>query len=246
MDILYVLGSGSKHNNMELKYSLRSLERYCINVGRVYIVGECPRWINKKEVTHIPCNDPYERKCKNIWHKVLYAIDHCDISNEFLLSADDIFHVRPIDLDHYPYYHKNGCDVTVPESLKGSSIGEIIQETRNLLDKYHYPVEDFGGGHCLHHVNVSILRKMPKMIADVFAGERGGAFDVIMGNAIVKLTHPVTVKRKDIKLQSVDDEKDLFEQIGNAESFSINNSVLDGYLGRWFRKEYKRKCKYEN
>lgn len=246
MDILYVLGTGSKHSNQELRYSLRSLARYGENIGNVYIVGECPRWVNKKVVKHIPYKDEYDRKCKNIWSKVLYAIDHCDISNEFLLSADDIFHVKPIDLDHYPYYHKNGDKVSVPTSLRNSPIGNIVQETMDLLQKYKYPIEDYGGGHCLHHVNIEILRKMPKITADVFAGKYGGAFDVIMGNAIVKLTHPTTTRRKDIKILSAEDEEDFRSQIGNAESFSISDSALDGFVGKWLRKEYKEKCIYEN
>jgi hypothetical protein len=245
MDVLYVLGKGSKHKDQELCWSLRSLERYGINVGNVYIVGECPIWVNKKVVTHIPCNDPYNRKCKNIWHKVLYAIDHCEIGNEFLLSADDIFHIKPIDIDNYPYYHKNGKEVGSSESANDTPIAEILNETRSLLQKYKYPLEDYGGGHCLHHVNVSILRRMPKITADVFSGNRGGAFDVIMGNAIVKLQNPITTPRTDIKLRVVNNEKDFYKQIGDAESFSVSDRVLDGFVGKWLRKEFRRKCKYE-
>lgn len=246
MDVLYVLGTGSTHNNQELRYSLRSLARYAQNIGRVYVVGECPRWINKNVVTHIPCDDPYDRKCKNIWHKVFYATEYSNISNEFLLSSDDIFHIKPIDLDNYPYFHKNGGKVGVDSSLRNTRIWEIMEETKFLLRKYRYPMEDYGGGHCLHHVDSEILRHMPKMMVDVLSGLYGGAFDVIMGNAIVKLKHPATTPRRDVKLCSVENEEDFFKQLGDTESFSINDKAWDDFVGKWLRKEFKEKCIYEH
>lgn len=39
MDILYVIGRGSKWENNELRYSLRSLEKNGINVGNIFIAA---------------------------------------------------------------------------------------------------------------------------------------------------------------------------------------------------------------
>jgi len=246
MDILYILGSGSKHNNEELRYSLRSLE-YCCggSLGRVYLVGECPDWLNKEQVTYIPFKDRYNRKCKNIWAKILYAIDHSDLPNEFLLSSDDIFHIKEQDLDNYPYYHKNGLYVGVANYLRGTNIWYILEETKALLRRYNYPMEDYGGGHCLHHVNVSILKNMPKITADVFNGTYGAPFDVIMGNAIVKLLKPKTIVRKDIKLESVKNEADFYKQIGDSESFSIDDKAWDDFVGEWLKQKYPKKSRFE-
>ena len=44
MDIVYILGNGSKFNNEEIRYSLRSLEKF-VNFDRVFIVGECPKFL---------------------------------------------------------------------------------------------------------------------------------------------------------------------------------------------------------
>lgn len=246
MDVLYILGKGSKHNNEELRYSLRSLEYYCGGcLGKVYLVGECPDWVNKERVTYIPFADKYDRKCKNIWAKILYAIDHSDLPDEFLISSDDIFHIKQQDLNHYPYYHKNGLYVGVASHLRGTNIWYILEETKQLLRKYNYPLEDYGGGHCLHHVNVPVLKKMPKITADVFNGIYGAPFDVIMGNAIVKLLKPITVKRKDIKLESVKDESDFYNQIGDTEAFSIDDKAWDDFVGEWLKNKFKEKSRYE-
>lgn len=144
MDVLYVIGSGSTHGNEELRYSLRSLARYGKGLGRVYIAGVCPEWVNTDVVTHIPCDDPYDKKAKNILHKVLCAIDHSDLPNEFLMSSDDIFHVSQQDLNNYPYYHKNGAIVGSSQCTPGSPIWCVLQSTLRLLKKYNYPLNDYG------------------------------------------------------------------------------------------------------
>lgn len=38
MDILYILGNGSVHDNMEIRLSLRTVEKYAKNLDRVFIV----------------------------------------------------------------------------------------------------------------------------------------------------------------------------------------------------------------
>ena len=57
MDILYCIGEGSKWNNNELRYSLRSLEKFGKNVGNIYMVGYNPGFLSD-EVTFINCPCP--------------------------------------------------------------------------------------------------------------------------------------------------------------------------------------------
>ena len=37
MDVLYIVGTGSKHDNLELRWSLRSLAKFGRGVGRVIV-----------------------------------------------------------------------------------------------------------------------------------------------------------------------------------------------------------------
>ena len=39
MDVLYYIGVGSMRNNMELRLSLRAIEKHCKDLGKVYVVG---------------------------------------------------------------------------------------------------------------------------------------------------------------------------------------------------------------
>lgn len=91
-DIVYILGDGSPHNNEELRYSLRSVEKHIKGVRNVFVVGENPGFLSDK-VIYIPALDPYpcdlNNKDRNIWHKLETACKHPLLSEDFLFSADD-------------------------------------------------------------------------------------------------------------------------------------------------------------
>ena len=109
IDILYVVGSNSKCNDYELRYSLRSIDMFGKNIRNVYVVGNCPAWLSDS-VIKIPCEDLYDcpkeqyQKAQNIAKKVLYAIDNSDIGDEFLVSMDDHFYTDYVDFARYPYF----------------------------------------------------------------------------------------------------------------------------------------------
>ena len=48
IDILYIVGTGSHWNNYELRYSLRTLEKYGKNIGRVFVSGANPGFLSDK------------------------------------------------------------------------------------------------------------------------------------------------------------------------------------------------------
>lgn len=87
IDVVYKLGSGSKWDNRELRYSLRSLINFK-DLGRVYIVGFLPNWV--QNVIHIPNPDVYlSNKDANLIQKIVLASHDRNISSEFLNFSDD-------------------------------------------------------------------------------------------------------------------------------------------------------------
>jgi hypothetical protein len=77
---------------LEMEYVIASLKKYCSSwVGRIFIVGSEPPERVKKDVIHVPCDDPYTH-CKdaNIIHKLRFACENIpDLSNDFLMISDD-------------------------------------------------------------------------------------------------------------------------------------------------------------
>ena len=71
ISVVYPLGTGSKWQNNELRYSLRSLSKIS-GIGDVFIVGEKPDWV--RNVIHIPCKDVPFRKEYSIYTKIMAAM----------------------------------------------------------------------------------------------------------------------------------------------------------------------------
>ncbi len=115
VDVVYTLSNESRWGDNELRYSLRSLEKYCKNLGRVFVVGHKPGWLTG--VLHIPHDDwkkghPEYKKRKgdvghkdgNIIRKVLRACE-TDLTERFLFASDDQVFLTPVNACTLPARH---------------------------------------------------------------------------------------------------------------------------------------------
>lgn len=178
MDILYFLKEGaSKCDDFELRCSLRSIEKYGRNVGKVYIVGHCPDWLSD-EVIKIPYMvDPKKKKHKNLHSQLLYAIRNSDIgvrdNGEFLVSMDDHFYCRLVDFDNYPYYVKGEDILQWKEEAENKVRGlanprsiewyeNIMISTHNLCKRYNLPTH-MSTIHRNMHMNRYELERMSEL-----------------------------------------------------------------------------------
>ena len=138
MDILYITKQGrSQCNDMELKWSLRSIEKYGHGIDRIFVVGWCPDWLSDEVVkipyeTNVDTSDPTNMRLKalDIAKKVLYVIDNTDIGDDFLVSMDDHFYVRGVDFNEYPIYAKKGNGIYLPEGSRGGAYVEFLCNCR--------------------------------------------------------------------------------------------------------------------
>ena len=141
MDIVYQLGKGcSQSDDFEIRYSLRSIEKYGKNIGKVYVAGYCPEWLSEN-VIKVPCEQPIAKpkdiveRHINMLYTLLYVVDNTDISDEFLISMDDHFYVRDVDFDNYPYYEKIfGPNNELPEEGK-TPYKKLLAKTRAFCVK---------------------------------------------------------------------------------------------------------------
>ena len=74
-DILIPLGTGSRHQDFELRMCLRSIEKHLKGVGNIFIVGEKPNWVHN--VIHIPFKDNPNNwnRARNIYDKIMAGIN---------------------------------------------------------------------------------------------------------------------------------------------------------------------------
>lgn len=105
VDVVYPLSNGSTWQDNELRYSLRSLDKFARNLGRVFVVGRKPAWLTG--VVHIPARDnPMVNKDANIINKIRLAIA-AGISERFIFASDDQFLAAPVDLATLPVTHEH-------------------------------------------------------------------------------------------------------------------------------------------
>lgn len=95
VDAVFVIGTGSKNDNEELKYALRNLDRHCPFIRNVYISGECPDWVDTTVVRHLPWPDRFKHaKDANIIDKLRHACEQPGIAKRVLFCSDDQFVTR--------------------------------------------------------------------------------------------------------------------------------------------------------
>ena len=180
MDILYIIGEGcSQCNNNELRYSLRSIEKYGKGVDRVFVVGYCPEWLSD-EVIKIPFKQPHakkeqnevedqinlSRKHANIAASLLYAVDNSDIGDEFLVSMDDHFYIKNVDFDHYPFYCKICGDDNKFPTEGETQYRKLLAATRRECERDGLSAYYF----CIHR-NMHLSRKSINECRDILEAD---------------------------------------------------------------------------
>lgn len=244
MDILYVVGNGSKWDNNELRYSLRSIDMHGENIGNVYIVGFKPRFVNDN-VRYIRCDDPYDKKHKNIMHKIRYAIENSDISDHFLISSDDHFYIKDVDFDNYPVYYTRELPDSYDEELMRNGYYKSMLQTRELLLRYDMGIYQTNP-HVNTHFRKDLYLKHKYIFDDAMELPNGGETNCIMGNLIIE-DGCTPVLYNDAKLADPKfGEKKLFlERIKDLECFSIADKALQFGVDKYLADMFPHKSKYE-
>ncbi len=105
IDVVYVIGNGSSHSNDELRFSLRSIEKYFKDLRNVFIVGSKPDFIDESKVIFIPTDDICEgdlaNKDRNHWHNMEIVCKDPRLSEKFLFAADDFLITKPSIWDDF-------------------------------------------------------------------------------------------------------------------------------------------------
>lgn len=150
IDVVYIYAEGlSKWREQELKYSLRSLEKYGRNYNKVWIIGDKPEYLNDK-INHIPQTDDLSHsKERKICEKIITACQTEGISDPFVAANDDYFLTREIDLSEIKYYYQHTLEDKIKQKQKIDIYKISLQNTDEALKEkglptlhydIHYPI----------------------------------------------------------------------------------------------------------
>lgn len=237
MDVLYLLGKGSLWNNRELRYSLRSLEQFATGVDRVFVVGEDPGFLNKDLIQYHYVDDPGCVSYNHI-HKVKWAIENTDISDDFLLNYDDNFFIAPVDIRSYPYYFKGDLP-----SLSGTKrqYSFSLVNTYDALTKFGKKTKNFS-------VHCPVIYNKEKFMAlnDPFwelarVIEHGFAVRSLYCNM-----HGIEGEfKEDCKIREVNGMSHVFEIIRGRGVFSISDYSIELGVAEALRELFPTPSDYE-
>lgn len=244
MDILYVVGRRlSQWNDNELRYSLRSIEKNGINVGRVFIAGYCPPFVDRSKVVFVKVRDETSVKHYNIMHAIEEAVRETDIGDEFLYSSDDHFYIKPTDFDRYPFYWRG---VMLPRVAK-TEYQRTLVSTRKLLECCGLPTF-----HLAWHGNTHFKRSL-------FESERfrlirefsylmpdGCEPTCLMCNYWLKQDVNLELtERPDCKFDRGTSVEEFEMRIKDREVVSCTDGIERSVLAEYLQRTFPKKCRFE-
>lgn len=245
MDILYIVGNGSKHDNAELRYSLRSICKYGKNIGKVIVAGQPPEWLSD-EVETLKVEDKYNYKHNNILNCIEHVVDANMVHGDFLYSSDDHFYIKEVDFDKYPFYIKsNHLRNNVEKTDAFYRYHASLVETGQLLRNNGFDDANFSQ-HCNTHMNADIIKSHKEMLHKSYEMPLGAEPTSLVMNIWKSIQPLYFIKRHDLKVSFADTMIELLIRIGERDCFSISDSVFNcKAVMQLFHTEYAHKCPLE-
>ena len=239
MDVVYLVGDGSPWHDNELKYSLRSLEKYTIGVDRVFIVGTKPYYLNDN-VYHIPFEDDMSlNKERRIMEKLRFICGLPNISDQFLFVNDDHFFNKMVDIRFYPYFYNRNIVESYKDKERMSIYNESQKNTFLHLSRMGLRTMNFDIHYPIRYDKSLFIEAMNE-----FDWTVPFAYTV---KSIYSNYHQIEgSKIDDCKINEGIRGNDFLKKIKNWEMFSIGDKVLNREVKAAFEKLYQERSKFED
>jgi hypothetical protein len=169
IDLVYILGGGSCHQNKELQLSLLSVKRFLTGYRNIYVIGSHPGF--QGDFIHIPAEDNGRNKQDNIRRKLTVACNAPEVSDNFVLMNDDYFFVKPYNINDIPYYYDTNLARTYNRKRKPGHYKRAIQNTLMALADKELPLRHFD-----IHMPIIYRKQLFMMVMNQFnwQGEKDG------------------------------------------------------------------------
>lgn len=235
MDLIYILGRGSNWQDNEIRYSLRSLERHVKNVDNVYLIGQKPTFLNDK-IIHIPHNDIFTNKARNIMAKVYRAAIDTRISEDFMFWNDDYFALEDFSTNDYPYFFK--CDLEHSLMINRGEYHMHCKSTYEILKKNKLTFKNFD----THYPIIYNKAKVKKMIDSY---DWNIPFGFILRSMYCNHFKIEGTFQLDCKGNTQLPEKHIPIQHEGKQFFSVGDNALNHAMKNYLAKRYPNKSKFE-
>jgi len=232
LDLVYILGTGSRWKNNEIRFSLRSAEKY-FEFGNVFIVGELPDWI--QGVEHIKYPDKTNNKIFNAIDKYTEAAKCGKISKSFILMNDDFFFMKKVR--SIAHYSRGGINEAIRKHpTHGGYYYQALVDTRKRLERMGIKnIKDF-------EVHAPIVFEKEKLLATISIIGKEKPF--LMRTCYSNLVSLSPDKVVDFKAESMDDLRKKLSR--DPEYLSITDRmVMNNEFCEWIKKEFPKVSRFE-
>jgi hypothetical protein len=241
VDLVYVLGKGSRWQDNEIRFSLRSVAKNLKNVGKIFIVGEMPDFI--KGCIHVPCADIFNPAINadgNMIHKLLTVCNREDLSDIFLFMNDDFIINQPIAANEIPWMHKGDMANQPPSYWTSQFYRYRLKRTFDILKArgmttiqydYHAPM-------LMEKLSFIAVMKEFDYTADI-----GYTFRSLYGN-LLKLP-AISIQDRKITVFKFHTVDQINTRSLNISFIGYNDQGLNDSLKWWLIDRFTNKCKYE-
>lgn len=246
MTLMYIVGTGSKHDNLELRWSLRSVAKFAEGVTRVIVVGNTPEWLSD-DVERIE----FVQQCalggrnRAITMNVLEGVRRANLHGEFVLGIDDVFLLEPVHFGSLPTY---AAGYHLPRvNPTGGTWGAAMVECGEWLRRHGYRDVNF-----MTHMHIRmnadvIMRHFDEIERTALTNETVRGLDILslVGNmTFADLASGYVDEfrprfRHDFKLENLD-------LTGVGDSFSISDKAFDDpKFVEFMNAHFGQPCRYE-
>jgi len=237
-DIVYIIGRGSRWNNNELRFSLRSLAKYGQNIRRVIIVGECPDFVNREKVVYIPAKDETRCKHTNILRKIQKCIETLKMTEPFLISSDDHFYTQPTNFLTYPHFTKG----ELYQQSTDHEYERSLNQTNAWLEAQGWPTHKTNP-HCNTWIDPKALAAILPTLATADAPD-GIEINCALGNFYAAKGGELTTYQ-DGKVMHPLGYHEWQERANANHCLSIADQAIDMNLCRFLLQRYPNQSQYE-
>lgn len=256
-DILIPLGTGSRHNNLELRFCLRSIEKHLKGIGNIYIVGEKPDFL--KNIIHIPFEESSDnnQRANNIYRKILAGCDYHDyieekynysqfptiirdtcLSDNFLFMNDDHFLLQDYEAGEFPYYHRGA--IVLNDFVSNQPQYKQYQNT--IRKRFGSDYYDFD----VHSPIVLNKKKFIEVFKDLQWPEYGYAIKTMYSNEMIDRTNWIMCE--DLKFKErVFMKESVYRSLEGRSWWSIGDRCLlvGSKIKEVLEELYSKPSKYE-
>ena len=143
VDLIVPLGTGSQSDNDELKILLRSAEKYCPDLGKVWIATTAPPpWLTGAEVVEVPDSNKHNKDA-NLIRKLLACCERSTADKVVRCSDDQVF-LRPCRLNSLPLFRRDKA----PDTFGDGKWSRRMKHTGEFLAARGLPLAVTYDTHC--------------------------------------------------------------------------------------------------